>query len=105
MGIPPLGGFFGKYMVIAGTVNSGHIWVAATFVFGAILTMIYLFRVFMLVFLGSTNLTGNLSSFKEGSSVMVFSVVLLAVLSLAGGVFFNYPSDFVMATVQQMMGQ
>ena len=105
MGIPPLGGFFGKYMVIAGTVNSGHIWVAATFVFGAILTMIYLFRVFRLVFLGSTNLTGNLSSFKEGSSVMVFSVVLLAVLSLAGGVFFNYPSDFVMATVQQMMGQ
>jgi formate hydrogenlyase subunit 3/multisubunit Na+/H+ antiporter MnhD subunit len=105
MGIPPLGGFFGKFMVIAGTVNSGQMWTAAIFIFGAILTMIYLFRAFNLVFLGSTKLQGSLSSFKAGSSVMVFSVVLLAVLSLAGGVFFNYPSEFVLATVKQMMGQ
>ena len=105
MGVPPLGGFFGKYMVIAGTVNSGQMWLAGTFIFGAVLTMIYLFRAFSLVFLGSTKLQGNLSSFKEGSSVMVFSVVLLAVLSVAGGVLFNYPSEFVLDTVKQMMGQ
>jgi len=46
MGIPPFGGFFSKYFVIAGSVNSGQIWIALTFIIGAFLTIIYLFRLF-----------------------------------------------------------
>jgi proton-translocating NADH-quinone oxidoreductase chain N len=101
MGIPPLGGFFSKYMVIAGAVNSGQMAIAFTFIVGAILTIIYLLRVFVLVFLGESSLPAP-EDIREGSPVMVLSVALLALLSLAGGVFINWPSDFVQATVRQM---
>ncbi len=97
MGIPPFGGFFSKYMVIGGAVSSGQPWVAFVFVLGAILTVIYLFRVFTNVFLGEM----KIEAFEKSPS-MVSSVVILAVLSLAGGILINFPSALVQAVVQQM---
>ena len=99
MGIPPFGGFFSKYMVISGTVTSGHPWIAMTFVVGAILTVIYLFRVFTMVFLGQVKLP---SLKKEGSTSMLASVTILSVLSLAGGILIYYPSSFVYNIVNQI---
>jgi NADH:ubiquinone oxidoreductase subunit 2 (subunit N) len=58
MGIPPFGGFFSKYMVIAGTVNNGQMWIAGVFIIGAVLTILYLFRVFTMVFKYFTGFTG-----------------------------------------------
>ncbi|MFH1223896.1 MAG: NADH-quinone oxidoreductase subunit L [Pseudomonadota bacterium] len=101
MGIPPLGGFFSKFLVINGTLQSGHVWIALMFLFGAVMTIIYLFRIFILIFMGQTKVEHPV---KEGSFVMLFSVALLAVLSLAGGIFINYPADYVYTTVQQLMG-
>ncbi|MDD5687387.1 MAG: NADH-quinone oxidoreductase subunit L [Elusimicrobia bacterium] len=100
MGIPPFGGFFSKYMVITGAVVNNQLAIALTFFAGAILTILYLLRVFMTVFLGDlkTDLV------KEKSATMVFSVAFLAFLSLAGGIFIKYPADFVALTVQQMLG-
>ncbi len=100
MGIPPFGGFFSKYMVIAGAINDGQIAIAITFIAGAILTILYLSRVFMMVFLGDL----KMGPVKEKSATMVSSAALLAVLSLAGGIFIKYPSDLVALTVQQMLG-
>jgi len=101
MGIPPLGGFFSKYLVINGAVASGQLWITFVFLFGAVFTIIYLFRLFVAIFMGDPNYE---HAGKEGSPVMVFSVALLAVLSIAGGIFINYPADVVYSTVQQMMG-
>ena len=103
MGIPPLGGFFSKYMVISGALNSGQMAIAVTFLAGAVMTIIYLFRVFTMVFLGepSASLAQNI---REGSPLMVGSVALLAVLSIVGGVLFQYPAEFVQSAVCQMMG-
>lgn len=98
MGIPPFGGFFSKYMVISGTVMSGQLWIAATFIFGAMLTVVYLLRVFTLVFLGETKIDK-----KESSYAMVASVVILALLSIVGGILINYPSDMVNAAARQML--
>lgn len=98
MGVPPFGGFFSKYMVIGGAVNAGQPWIAFTFILGAILTIIYLFRLFTNVFLGQVKVAA-----KEGSTVMLVSVVILAVLSLVGGIFINYPSSFVQTIIQQMV--
>jgi NADH-quinone oxidoreductase subunit L len=98
MGIPPFGGFFSKYMVISGTVDAGHPWIALTFVFGAILTIIYLFRVFSIVFLGSSKKPFA----KEGSFSMLLSVVILAVFSLAGGILIKFPMDYVENIVKQI---
>jgi proton-translocating NADH-quinone oxidoreductase chain N len=101
MGIPPLGGFFAKYLVINGALTSGNLAIAFTFLFGAVLTIIYLFRIFLLIFMGHSRLE---HSEREGSPVMVISVAALAVLSILGGIFINYPADVVYTTVQQIMG-
>jgi NADH-quinone oxidoreductase subunit L len=101
MGIPPFGGFFSKYMIISGTLQSGHLMIAAVFLFGAVLTILYLFRTFNLVFLGEV----KTSSAREGSSVMVLCVALFAALSLLGGIFIGYPNQVLHTTTQQMMSR
>ena len=90
MGIPPFGGFFAKYFVFSGAVASGKFAVTAVFTIGAFMTILYLFRVFFLVFLGE----GKLQA-KEGSWGMVASVVLLAVLSLVSGILVGWPINFL----------
>lgn len=99
MGIPPFGGFFSKYMVFAGTFSSGHFYIGMMFLFGAFLTILYLFRTFNMVFLGEPKTTLA----KEGSFVMVFSVALLAFLSLIGGILIRYPNEIVINVVKQMV--
>jgi len=100
MGVPPLGGFFSKFMVMASAANSGQEWLAGTYMFIALLTILYLLRIFNKIFLGS--LEGDPKS--EGSPVMVFSVALLAVLSLVSGVCITYPSLFAQGAIKQMLG-
>jgi len=99
MGIPPFGGFFSKYMIISGTFQSGHLIIAAVFLSGALLTILYLFRTFNLVFMGEV----KTSSAKEGSPLMLVSVALFAFLSLAGGILIRYPNQVMQITVQQMI--
>jgi NADH:ubiquinone oxidoreductase subunit 5 (subunit L)/multisubunit Na+/H+ antiporter MnhA subunit len=103
MGIPPMGGFFSKYMVITGAVTSGQIAITLTFLVGAFLTIIYLFRAFTLVFLGESKLAAGFRP-AEGSPVMVFSVALLGALSIFSGLFIYFPSQFVQIAVHQMLG-
>jgi proton-translocating NADH-quinone oxidoreductase chain M len=98
MGIPPLGGFFSKMMVINGAVLGNEPWIAVTFIIGAVLTMIYMLRLFVKIFFGENKFPGV----KEGSFTMVFSVALLAVLSILGGILIYYPADFVNEIVKQM---
>ena len=100
MGVPPFGGFFSKYMVFAGAIQSRQFLVAAFFLVGAFMTILYLFRVFNMIFLGEAR-TPNA---REGSALMVACVVLLAGLSLAGGLFVNYPAEFARSAAMQMMG-
>jgi proton-translocating NADH-quinone oxidoreductase chain M len=99
MGIPPFGGFFSKYMVISGAVQGGQLAVALVFLVGAVLTILYLFRVFNRVFLGEAR-----TSVREGSRVMVACVALLAVLALVSGIFISPSSWFAQAAVEQMLG-
>jgi NADH:ubiquinone oxidoreductase subunit 5 (subunit L)/multisubunit Na+/H+ antiporter MnhA subunit len=100
MGIPPFGGFFSKDMVISGAVEAGHPWIAFVFVLGAILTVIYLLRVFIMVFLGpvKTRPAG------EGSSTMLISIGTLAVLSLAAGILIYYPATLIQTIIKGVIG-
>ena len=100
MGIPPFGGFFSKYMVMTSATQSGKVWIAFIFLAGAIMTIVYLLRVFNLVFMGQA----KTQPVKEGSSTMLISVALLAALSLAGGIFIYYPSQFLQLTILQLPG-
>jgi proton-translocating NADH-quinone oxidoreductase chain N len=99
MGVPPLGGFFGKYMVVIGAVNAGQLAVAITFVVGGFLTIIYLLRLFTLVFLGDLKIEA-----REKSPAMVASVAALAVLSLIAGIMIMYPATLAHLATIQMLG-
>jgi NADH:ubiquinone oxidoreductase subunit 5 (subunit L)/multisubunit Na+/H+ antiporter MnhA subunit len=99
MGIPPFGGFWSKLMVFMGAIQAKQFALSGFFLFGAFLTIIYLFRAFSRVFLGELKINA-----KEGTSVMVFSVMLLALLSLLGGIFIVYPAKFAAITAAQMLG-
>lgn len=90
MGIPPFGGFFAKYLVINGIISAGNIALGAVFIIGAVMTILYLARLFIKVFLGQP-----LSDAKEGAPLMVVSVMVLAVLSVALGLSISLPSGFV----------
>ncbi len=87
IGIPPFGGFFSKFLVIMGTVKAGQVWIAAVALFTAVLTMFYLLKVFSMVFLGEAKHPA-----PEKTPSMVFVVALLAVLSLAAGLFISTPA-------------
>ena len=100
MGIPPLGGFFSKFMVMASAANSGQEWLTGAFLFCAALTILYLFRIFNKIFLGAAKGAPS----KEGSPIMVFSVATLAILSFVAGILINYPSFFSQLAVKQMLG-
>jgi NADH:ubiquinone oxidoreductase subunit 5 (subunit L)/multisubunit Na+/H+ antiporter MnhA subunit len=100
MGVPPFGGFFSKYLVFSGAVSTGHTWVAFVFMLGAFLTIIYLFRIFNMIFLGPA----KAAPAREGSGAMVISVAILAAASLVGGIYIRYPSLFTAAAVRQMLG-
>lgn len=101
MGIPPFGGFFSKSMVIMGGAESGHPWITATFVLGAIFTILYLMRVYNRVFLGEpAAATGS----REGSRIMVGSVAALTVLSVVAGVAINWSGRLAEVAVNQMLG-
>jgi proton-translocating NADH-quinone oxidoreductase chain N len=90
IGIPPFGGFFSKFLVIMGTLNAGQTWLAATALFTAVLTMIYLLKVFSMVFLGEAQ-----EQAPEKTPAMVGVVALLAGLSFAAGLLVSYPMKLV----------
>ena len=99
MGIPPLGGFFAKYLVFAGAITSGNLSITILFLIGAFMTILYLFRVFFMVFLGDSK-----SEAKEGAWGMVASVVLLAVLSIVSGILVSYPLNFLQSSLSHILG-
>lgn len=90
IGIPPFGGFFSKFLVIMGTLNAGQTWLAATALFTAVLTMVYLLKVFSLVFLGEAR-----EPAREKTPGMVGVVAVLAGLSFAAGLLVAYPMKLV----------
>ncbi len=90
MGIPPFGGFFAKYLVINGIISAGNVAMGIVFIIGAVMTILYLVRLFIKVFLGPT-----VSDAREGAPLMVASVMVLAVLSVALGLSISLPSGFV----------
>jgi NADH:ubiquinone oxidoreductase subunit 5 (subunit L)/multisubunit Na+/H+ antiporter MnhA subunit len=92
MGIPPFGGFFSKYLVFAGAAQNGNLAVLLMFLVGAVMTLLYLVRLFYKVFLGEP--AGHESP-KEGSYTMVASVMALALIGIALGAFVYYPAAYV----------
>ncbi|MGC9070611.1 MAG: NADH-quinone oxidoreductase subunit L [Elusimicrobiales bacterium] len=90
MGLPPFGGFFAKFLVIKAAIETNDIIIIFLFFIGAILTVLYLSRLFYKVFLGNEKLNNP----EEGSSTMIASVLFLAFLGLLLGIMISYPSSY-----------
>ncbi len=90
MGIPPFSGFFAKYLVVAGAVDAGQPIIAGVFILGAVMTVMYLIRLFKLVFLGKPR--EEYADIKEGTREMTGAALTLAIVSLAMGFVMAWPS-------------
>lgn len=97
-GFPPFGGFYAKLMVIMGAVKEGYFLVAALAIAAAILTMLYLFRLFNGIFMGKKIPEKSASS----SRLMIGCVVLLGIISLAIGIFITQALGLPVAAVAGM---
>jgi len=98
MGIPPFGGFFSKFLVFKGATQNGSPLVLGLFLVGAMMTLLYLVRLFYLIFLGEEKAQNP----KEGSTLMVASVLALALIGLALGAFIYYPSVYAEVLTAQL---
>lgn len=94
MGLPPFGGFFSKFLVFKGAaksaVETGNFFILVMFFIGAILTILYLSRLFYKIFLGNE----KINSPHEGSPTMVMVVLFLGILGLVLGFFISWPSSY-----------
>ncbi len=88
-------------MVISSAMNAGNTVMAAIFMAGALLTILYLMRLFSRVFLGESR-GGEPAA--EKSPLMVTCVAILAALSLAGGLLVGWPAAFAQVAVRLMPG-
>lgn len=91
IGIPPFLGFWPKFFVVMLSLKQGYILVSCLAVIGAVLTLMYLMRLFNKVFLGEARIVAK----ESRSSSMVWVVLVLGFLSLAAGVFFKIPFGFI----------
>ncbi|CAN5287893.1 NADH-quinone oxidoreductase subunit L [soil metagenome] len=85
-GIPPLAGFFSKDEILWASWDAGHpvLWTIGFLTAG--LTALYMFRLLFLTFHGGFRGTGEeRSRLHESPPVMAVPLVILAVLSVAGG--------------------
>lgn len=103
IGIPPLGGFFSKFLVITGTADAGYPVFAIIFVLAATLTILYMLRLFYKVFLAepAENFPVHKSSIW---SPMNLSITLLAVISLLCGFTFSCLTRYGELAASQIFG-
>lgn len=91
IGIPPLLGFWPKFMLVLSAIKQGYILAASMAVLGALFTLFYLMRLFNKVFLGEEKIQVK----EEAGSPMVVVVVILGVLSLLLGLVVSLPLNFI----------
>src|SRR5262249_16721499 len=85
-GIPPFSGFFSKEAILAAAYNSNKL-IDAIVVFTSMLTGFYMFRLYFMIF---HNKQPHIEVYHgEGSLSMRFSLVILAICTVAGFVPFS----------------
>jgi len=102
MGIPPFGGFFAKLLILLAAIQTHNYFVAGVIVLTAMLTLIYLMRLWTKVFNGPVTHPGT----PEKRKLMPMVVVIFAVLSLLSFLVLLHPLNLVgqAVAVTQMVG-
>jgi len=105
IGFPPTAGFFGKLMIFMGVMEAetsfgGKTVFVIAAILGAILTLIYMLRLFHAVFLGPE----RWPTIREGAPVMLVVVIVFTALSLAIGFAMQPLVNTMNFVVAQMIG-
>lgn len=83
-GIPPMGGFVSKWLILQSLAGHGLLFIALAAFFGSIGSFLYVFRPLSAVFLGQ--LSPKHETVKEAELPMVISMIGLSILVLLYGV-------------------
>jgi NADH-quinone oxidoreductase subunit L len=83
-GVPPLAGFFSKDEILGAALDGHDRAIFGIGLFVAALTAFYMFRLYILTFLGSSRSDGA-SKAHESPAIMTIPLVVLAVMSIVGG--------------------
>jgi NADH-quinone oxidoreductase subunit L len=93
-GIPPLAGFWSKDEILGQAFKSGHIFLWLLGMTGALMTAFYMFRLVYLTFYGESRLDPHVvKHVHESPYVMVVPLILLAGLSVVGGLVPGFPPE------------
>ncbi len=85
IGLPPFSGFFSKDEILWSAFSSGHFGVFALSLLTALLTAFYMTRLMVLVFYGKSFKESHSLKYEEKGFSFRFPLIILAVLSLFGG--------------------
>jgi multicomponent Na+:H+ antiporter subunit D len=83
-GLPPVGGFISKWLLVEGAVESGQLLLLATLLPSGLLSAGYLFPIVIRAFFKSSN---DFTKFDEASPLMVIPLLSTAVLALILGIY------------------
>ncbi|MBI3329585.1 MAG: NADH-quinone oxidoreductase subunit L [Nitrospinae bacterium] len=93
-GIPPLAGFWSKDEILAQAFNTGHYLLWFIGVVGAVMTAFYMFRLILLTFFGESRVSPEaMHHLHESPAVMTVPLVILAALSVIGGIIPGFPPE------------
>jgi len=93
-GIPPFAGFWSKDGILAETFKSGHYLLWFIGVVGALMTAFYMFRLIYMTFYGASRVDHEvLHHVHESPPVMTVPLIILALLSLVGGLILGVPPE------------
>ena len=99
VGFPPTAGFIGKLMIIMGVLESGNIACATLAVLGALITLLYMVRMFTAVFMGED----TWPQIREGAPIMLAVVLIFAAASFALGLIATPLTNVANMVVAQML--
>jgi len=95
-GIPPMGGFFGKYFIFKELVQTGHVGLAVLGVTASLVSVYYYLRVVVALFLEQPS-ESQVRAASEKPEVQSFlsttTVLICAAIILAGGFFQSFLVD------------
>ncbi|MFY4729068.1 NADH-quinone oxidoreductase subunit L [Nitrospira sp. BLG_2] len=93
-GLPPLAGFWSKDEIMAHAFINQHYLLYSMAAVGALLTSFYMFRLAYLTFYGSSRMDPHTAEHvHESPMVMVAPLMVLAFLSIVGGVILGFPPE------------
>lgn len=84
-GIPPLSGFWSKFIIIVAVWKSGHPYLAALAILASLITLAYFLSMQRRVFFGQ--LAQGLENLKEASPWILVTVSVLALITIGIGIF------------------